>query len=563
MARVVSKKAVAPTKKVPQLLDTKSDYNNYSNLSYFISQYKRAVEIINECNTFYSNFLRNKLLTKQDIIHTPGINVLGMHFDMSVFVKNVNRLYDFFIYKVLSKEFAENLKKYRYSICTKDEYGHCGEVISTAYDAYRIEPYNGGIPLGNDYFGFLIDCFCKNKYNVGEVFDDEEHYTWRHKFLDKALAQYENYDKKIKNEIEGFSKVNATTGKIVVGNGKTITVKIAEIERFTSEWNYKTQKYKWKSTGESDTFVIFGKEELKMIEILKGFHKKYNDVHHDMLVNPGKYTDLWKEYVNTVLCNKKYLSLELQEKLTETYRGIRRVQKGLTYVFELDEPGEYVVNHVGCERKTNQKYMFAPVDYTFGPTGYIKKNGKKREAEHDKLSGMTYLQKDETDVYVNGTYSIDAAKFLNTELLNKKFLKKQDYDDYDYEDRYKINNLEDSFFLNKRKLQLQIEKVHTQAEQAIKKNADLILEDGWYYVLIDNTPYKFSDNLSDVKIEWDEEKNILNCKYEYETRRKKAPWPGWMPWIVTTHYYHLEFDCNTNEPISYEYLHDSVEEKCG
>lgn len=559
MAKVVSKKAVAPTK-VPQLLDTKSDYNNYSNLSYFISQYKRAVEIINECNTFYSNFLRNKLLTKQDIIHTPGINVLGMHFDMSVYVKNVDRLYDFFIYKVLSKEFAENLKKYRYSICAENTLDSCGCVIDTTYTSYRIEPYNGGIPLGNDYFGFLIDCFCKNVYNVGKVFEGDEHYTWRHKFLDKALAQYENYDKKIKNEIEGFSKVNATTGKIVVGNGKTIKVKIAEIERYTGQWNCKTQKYKWESTGESDTFVIFGKEELKMIEILKDFHKKYNDVHHDMLVNPGKYTDLWKEYVNTILCNKRNLSLEQQENLTETYRGVRRVQKGLTYAFELDEPGEYVINH-GYDRKTNQKYMFAPVDYTFGPTGYIKKNGEKREAEHDKLSGMTYLHKDETDEYVNGTYSIDAVKFLNTELLDKKFSEKRDYED-DYEDRYKISHLEDSFFVNKRKLQLQIEKVHPQAEQAIKKNADLILEYDWYYVLIDNTPYKFSNDLSGVKIEWDEEKNILRCEYEYETRRKKAPWPGWMPWIVTTHYYHLEFDCNTNEPVSYEYLCDSVEEKC-
>lgn len=562
MARVVSKKAVAPTKKVPQLLDTKSDYNNYSNLSYFISQYKRAVEIINECNTFYSNFLRNKLLTKQDIIHTPGINVLGMHFDMSVFVKNVDRLYDFFIYKVLSKEFAENLKKYRYNICGENVLDSCGCVINTTYTSYRIEPYNGGIPLGNDYFGFLIDCFCKNKYNVDAVLEDDKHYTWRQKFLDKALAQYENYDNTIKDEIKGFSKVNATTGKIITDSGKTITVKIAAIERYTSQWNYKTKNYKWESTGESDTFVIFGKEELKMIEILKDFHKKYNGVRHDMLVNPGKYTDLWKEYVNTILCNKNNLNLKQQEDLAETYRGVRRVQKGLTYVFELDEPGEYVINHVGCERKTNQKYMFAPVDYTFGPTGYIKKNGKKREPEYDKLSGTTYFHEDKTDKYVNGTYSIDAAKFLNTELLGKRFSERRDYDDYNYEERYEINHLEDSFFLNKRKLQLQIEKVHPQAEQAIKKNADLLLEDGWYYVLIDNTPYKFSDSLSEVKIEWDEKKNILKCEYEYETRRKKAPWPGWMPWIVTTHYYHLEFDCNTNEPVNYEYLHDSVEEKC-
>lgn len=568
MARAVSKKAAEPIQHtpVPQLLDTKSDYNNYSNLSYFISQYKRAVEIINECNTFYRNFLRNKLLSKSDIEHTPGINLLDMRFKLSEFEENVKRLYRFFIYKTLSKEFAEKLTKYQYVACYEDVLGHCGESIGKTLSGYRIEAINGGIPMGKEYFSYLIDAFCENRWNVDDK-EEKEHYQWRDVYFDKILARSGRKKGGYDDEIEGFSKTGDNTGKIYIGNGKYTKVKTVDLERFTNEWKSDKKDWSkgnriWKSTGEFDTFIVFGKEELKMIEILREFHKKYDKVKHDMLINPTNYVDLWMEYVNTILSRQDYEVDEEEinvvkignRQITKTLKTNKKVNKN----FGLQEPGDYVVHHKGVDTKTAHRFMFAPVNYTVGMTGYVTKEGKKRENTHDKLSGMTYFQAYDGDEYVVGEYSIDAVKFLNTDWLQAKFDKKEvkGFSDGYYSKR------PDDFYVNKRKLQLQIENVHPDALKAAKLNLDLILRDEWYYVLIDNTPYLFTNDLSRVKINYDEEKNILECSFKTQDRRKKAPWPGWMPWIVTTNYYELEFDCRTNEPISYDYSYDQVEEKC-
>ncbi|WP_296864545.1 hypothetical protein [uncultured Methanobrevibacter sp.] len=543
MKKVVSKKTVVPQEKVPQLLDTKTDYNNYSDLSYFISQYNKAVEIIKECNTFYSNFLRNKLFTKKDIMHTSGINMLGMKFNISEFVENATKLYEFFIYKVLSKEFAENLKKYQYNICDADAvFNKYGEVSGRTKFVYCIEPCNGGIPMGYDYFNFLINTFCKKDGKIDDFFEDESHYSVGSYFFDKVLAQYVHNDDVVDEEIHNFSKINDTTGQIVTDDGKIIKVKIKQLERFGRQWNNKTLESEWKSTEKFDTFIVFGDEELKMIEILKNFHKKYKNVRKDILVNPGNYTDLWEEYINTIVLNEKFLNKELQERLTKSYCGAKRVRTGTKYVYKVDKAGEYFVKREKFfySDKAAHVFMFAPVDYIL----------------------CSEKQEDEDD-FKECVYSIDAVNFLNNKLLNIKFLKFDDEDDFEVEDEYSdMYDLADSFYINKHKLQLKIEEIHPRTLNAATINADYLLDENWYYVLIDNTPYPFSNNLRKVKITHNKEKNILECKYEHETRRKKAPWPGWMPWIVTTHYYKLFFSCNTNEPVFYRYIANSVEESC-
>lgn len=539
MAKAVSKKAEAP--QAPQLLDTKSDYNNYSNLSYFISQYKRAVEIINECKTFYSNFLRNKLLTKSDIVHTPGINLLDMRFDIKEFAENANRLYQYYTYKVLQKEFSENLTKYRLVNRYREVYDRVGCTLCTVPDGYTIEAYNGGIPMGKDYFEYLIDSFCSGRWNVDDR-KEKEHYEWRDRFFDKVLASSSDDNDEY---ISGFTKTGKNTAKIHLGNNKYVNVKTVDLERYRHEWKVKKGENVWKTTGNYDTFVLFGPEELKMVEILRKFNKKHLKVKKDILLNPEKYVDLWKEFI---AIDPKYATDDIEK------YGV--VKKNGKYIVQ--EPGEFIVHHQGLDSKKVHRFMFAPVDYTYGETGWYTTKGKKRGDTYDEDSGLTYFKESDTDQYYIGDYSIDGVKFLNKEWLQAKF---NDKKVRGFAKQYGSKR-GDEFFINQRKLQLQIEKIHPETVDAIKKNADLLLRDDWYYVLIDNTPYPFADELSKAKINYNEDENILECSYKYTTRRKKAPWPGWMPWIVTTHYYDLEFDCKTNEPLSYDYTYDQVEEKC-
>lgn len=496
---------VAEKQKSPQLLDTKSDYNNYSNLSYFISQYKRAVEIINECETFYSNFLRSKLLSVEQIKNTPGINFLNMEFSFGEYKKNAKDLYEYFVYKHLSKEFEEKLTGYRYVYQRKEIYDRIGCVVGYDVGDYRVEPTVNGIHEKNpswstSYFSWIMGCLKED--NPWKFSYSEQQYTWpSNKFLDKIIA----VDDDGKVYIEGFEKIGKNKGKIT-NNKKSFVVETVDIERKSSSYN--SAKSKYKPTGMFDTFVVLRKEENDLIDIVSKFYKKYKCIEKDIYFNPYKYIDLWKEFVEF-----RHASLNPKDK-----------------GFKAKTPGEYVIHHESLDSKKYHADMFAPVNYMIFPTGYKTENNE--------------------EVWVNGEYSIDAIQFVRGDLLEKGT---QLY--------YKELCTTDKF-INKTKLKRHIEKIHPEAADAVKYNVDYLFDESYYYVLIDNTPYKFTNCLSDVKIKYDEKNNILECDFENEYRRKKAQWPGWLPWIVTTNYYHLTFDCSTNEPIEYSHRYDQVEESC-
>ena len=519
----VTRKVAGKQSETPQLLDTKSDYNNYSNLSYFISQYKRAVEIINECETFYSNFLRSKLFTYEQIKKTPGINMLNMRFSLAEYKVNADRLYKYFVYKKISEEFTKRLTKYQYKPVLSDVYGHCGEVLSKEFKGeYTIVPVGIGIPMPEDYFQWLVDTFCIHCEYPVRICKDESKYTWNDRFLDKVYAKSNGDKGPTKWTINGFRETGENKGKISIGNDKYIDVKTTKIERFVCDDYARKQKYK--STGEFDTFVIFGKEELEMIKILQEFRKKYGEkIKNDIYLHPSKYIDLWKEYTK----NKK-------------------------------DPGTYYVQHKCDDRgkDISHKNMFAPVDYTIEPSGYYTKSGGKRGKTYDKVSGMTYFKADEDDKYVVGDYTIDGVMFLNEEVLSDK-----DKNTFFCGEWLMGKCDSDDGYINKLKLQRQIESIQPKSHNACNKNIDNLISKDWYYILIDNTPYKFTNSLSSVDIEYDEYENKLVCDYAYKTRVQKWRWPSDSPYTVTDYHYKLIFDCSTNEPIYYENTHHSYEEK--
>ena len=49
-----------------------TNYDNFKDLSYFISQHKKASEIMEEVNNFYLSFLKSKLVYNYDIDKFQG-----------------------------------------------------------------------------------------------------------------------------------------------------------------------------------------------------------------------------------------------------------------------------------------------------------------------------------------------------------------------------------------------------------------------------------------------------------------------------------------------------------
>lgn len=97
-----------------QLLDVSSDYNNFSNLAYFISEYKKAKQIIAQCKDFYRNFLRNKLYSFDDLKNIENINLLRFNVNWETYLNNCKQIYLFMVNKYLEEQINSNLKTYHF-----------------------------------------------------------------------------------------------------------------------------------------------------------------------------------------------------------------------------------------------------------------------------------------------------------------------------------------------------------------------------------------------------------------------------------------------------------------
>jgi len=76
-----------------------TNYDNFKDLSYFISQHKKASEIMEEVNNFYLSFLKSKLVYNYDIDKFRGKVIIEKFKDKveSHFISNTNPNYDKYV----------------------------------------------------------------------------------------------------------------------------------------------------------------------------------------------------------------------------------------------------------------------------------------------------------------------------------------------------------------------------------------------------------------------------------------------------------------------------------
>ena len=507
-----------------QLLDVSSDYNNFSNLAYFISEYKKAKQIIAQCKDFYRNFLRNKLYSFDDLKNIENINLLRFNVNWETYLNNCKQIYLFMVNKYLEEQINSNLKTYHFGFYKdsiyKSEYWereHNNNVWEVRGDKCTllscVESYK--------YWNYLYDIFILKKWNA--------HTT------DEQSFQFDTFYKDALN----LSEVNENNKEINKFN-KT------EITRYDREgWgdNAKIVVHK-----HPITVVMFGDEEKKLFEIFEEAGNKFYPIYEQIKYHPEKYLDEWKE---------------LNEFIQNNYKIIKTSKEDLTYA-----SNETLAE---IEKKKTHKGLLFPVDYYIGKKqyaidaykfinwDYVKyhENDRKHYWDDEKrkdynpvyenllncnLKTISLIKATELLYYiqtVNPDYYKAKDSIFNPPKKVKKNKKPGDYiepDDYDDHPSRNKSSKE-------------------------KNNPYLVNNSNYYYVLIDNIPYKFTDNLSDVKIEYNESDNILVCHFFKEYKYQKWSWPSDTPYTVEQHTFTLKFDCATNEPIYYNYRYNTHEEK--
>lgn len=66
---------MAKKKEYTDIKLVKTDYDNMRNLKFFINQHKKALEMIDEVNSFYNSFIKSKLITSKKLIKDEFIIV--------------------------------------------------------------------------------------------------------------------------------------------------------------------------------------------------------------------------------------------------------------------------------------------------------------------------------------------------------------------------------------------------------------------------------------------------------------------------------------------------------
>lgn len=448
------------------LLDISSDFNNYSNLAYFISEYKKAKQIIRQCKSFYRNFLMSKLYTIDELKTIDNVNLLQFRFNWSEYINKCTELFKYIVYKDLQNEIKKsNLTKYQFGFYEVSPYlrKYRSEYETNVWEFH----FNDDALITSiDYFDSLLFSSILRKYKL-LTSKDELHSNSEDNLLD-AIEVHRANTKVIKN--------------------------YDVITKHIFEYSFKHSGYI--DTGKTAKYVLFGDEENTLVKIVQQIGEKYSTLLKDIICNPENHYNEWLDFTEFM---KSY------------------------YKFN----GHVANTHF---------YLFAPVDYIIDGSSYV----------------------------------IDAYQFLNTDYVKYKIKYDDDIDEYDSQHTlyYNINksSISDLLLLKNTSLMYHIQETNPNYHKVKKlyddKEFKLFKNTNYYFILIDNVPFRFSDDLDNVKIQYDEEKNILKCSYVHEDKYKKWAWPSDTPWTVDEYFYDLEFDCSTNEPIYYNYHKSTHEEKC-
>jgi hypothetical protein len=458
---------------IPHLLDSTSDYNNFANLSYFIGEYKKAVQIINQCNNFYYQFLRTKLYN-YDQLKDININPYKIFIYKDEYIKHCRNLESYIVNRWLEKEINSSLKTYKL------------------------------VFNGDCYINKVQASYWNKRYNEWELMPSKDSYIQNFEYLQKFKHHFES-DAKYEKDAQYTRDAHIVFGeKILLEYVNPKLVDESEVFDLTLyKWDYqknkKTKKYEDVYTPLKKTVkcTLLKSEENKLISILREAAVRFDNLYDKIKQHPEKYIKEWNEYLEFVKDNYKYIHIYTSQgyNCSENYPGAKidkEYEKTRDSIDALFFPLELIID--------KDKYLFEGYEY-------VNATGFKKDSIFD----------DDKNTY----HPISYTKLLNEYLI-------PNYGEY-YENEKK------RWFEENKK--------------------------DWYYVIIDSIAYRFTNCISAVKIELEEEDNILQCDYETEERYQKWRWPSDSPYVVTKEFYDLRFSTLTNEPVYYNMSKDTYEEK--
>ena len=519
MTKKMDKIGVAEIKN-QQLLDNSSDFNNFENLSYFISEYKKAKEIISQCQSFYYNFLRTKLYSIDKLKNIPNINFVDLHLCLRCYCENVDKLTKYILFNIAQKELRKISDNYdlKFFDLLKGTSGKCYDDCENTWSIYA---KNDSLFYDTRLFNFLTSCLFNNLH-IYSSYPTTDINSWI----------YDNYIRE--------SCVN----KKYIETNKLKAIQIQKEKRI---YNSKTELYSIKKeTYENGkpvmlTFYELGKEEKNLIEFIEKFRKthSYKELYNKIFSDPEKYYDKWLDYVEFEKSNVKITNFDILYVSDDKLRKIKEHEKikGIfcpavflkynKYINKNDFQGEYkkIVTSENCYIEAynflNKKIINLYQDW---------EEDKKHEYDKGYVFKTWKLDDHHRKIYINnyiGLFESDLSPYLLLDIPRLLDIVKQssDYTDIDFREYH---------------------------------NEIFPYEN--YFTIINCTPFKFADSLRNVNIEYNENTNILKCSYSKEKKYKKYRFPSNSPWTVITFNYSLDFDCSNNEPIGYRYVKNTREE---
>lgn len=458
---------------IPHLLDSTSDYNNFANLSYFIGEYKKAIQIINQCNDFYYHFLMTKLYN-YDQLKDININPYKIFVHKEKFSNHCGELTNYIVNRWLEKEINSSLKTYK-----------------LVFNA-------------ECYINKVKESYWNPRYNEWELIPSKKALIKNFEYLQKFKHYFENDSKYERDDPYPRNAYNVFGEKLLLEYANSEIVDESEIfdqtlYKFDWKINKKTKKYEDVYTPLKNTvkFTTLKNEENKLLSILREAAVRFDKLYDKIKKNPENYINEWNEYKEFVKNNYKYIHIYKHNGYycNEGYEGAK-----------IDKEEE--------QRRDSINELFLPLELTIDENTYLFEG-----YQYANESGLK-----DRSLFDNDDYKYHPISY--TKLLNE----------------YLIPNYGE-FYENEKKRWF----------EENKKD--------WYYVIIDSIAYRFTNCISAVKIELEEDDNILQCDYETEKRHQKWRWPSDSPYVVTKEFYDLRFSTLTNEPVYYNMSKDTYEEQ--
>ena len=187
-----------------------TNYDNFKDLSYFIGQHRKALEILNEVKKFYLSFLKSKLISNYEIDRYPGKLI-------------IERYYDKNDYKHVYDDKNPNYNKYVKDARLQDKEGYWFTVKTVKEDkekwrTYKIKRCDIVYDIERPYYVCAINIINNSYYSSYEfdLRDLKEHgyYKCGKKYirpvnLEEYIATLENKINRLKEQEKEYRRLQS------------------------------------------------------------------------------------------------------------------------------------------------------------------------------------------------------------------------------------------------------------------------------------------------------------------------------------------------------------------